>query len=36
MNKYFISNFKKDMYFKGTFEGIQALADLLRVKIKKL
>lgn len=35
MNKYFISNFKKDLYFKGTFEGTKALEDLLRTKIKK-
>lgn len=35
MNKYFISNFKKDMYYKGTFEGTEALESLLRKKMNK-
>ena len=35
VDKYFIPNFKNGKYFEGTFQGITALKDLLKTKIKQ-
>lgn len=35
MDDYFITEFKKGNYYKGTFDGVNALMDLLKTKINK-
>ncbi len=35
MDEFFIKNFKQNKYYEGTFQGIMAIMNLLRTKIKK-